>query len=956
LPNNGVYIMKTPHTQPFLARFTPLYFLLALFIGLDALAAEPLELRLTFAGSNDQTTVRVRSPELDIEAAPQPFADPLAAESLLLEDLRWYMEDYTAWPVGPYRKRAQRVEDGLIDIGGRLFQAVFTDPKAMSIWQQFRDAFHAPKHLTIDTADSKILRLPWELLAHGNDHLFALDISIRRRVHESTQRLGASFKLPLRILMVTARTRDLSFIDPRLSPRALLDAVAGLTPEEAKDIQVEFLPNPTFSALSQRLRDRHLPPVHVVHFDGHGVYKPDRDLGFLAFEDAKGYLDEVDAKRLGTLMTKAKTPLLLLDACQSASIDHHDPFRSVAPRLIEHGVGAVVAMPYSVLVTTSERFFRGFYRALLSGNTIGQAVDLGRWALHDNPDRSEIYYPPEQDMVAVTLRDWFLPVLYQRARDLAPFAGADGAQRPVDTGKRDCHFMEPHVARALLGNFPQPKYCFIGRARELSKLQRQLAERRVVVLHGLAGQGKTATASEAARWLLRTGRFAKAVFVSFEGGGDRDRALGQLGTALIGEEFASLGRAARLAELQKALAREPVLVIWDNFESVLPGWEAALPPAALAELLESGLQLVSGPGQRAGSRLLITSRDAKLPTHHAGYVSSAQVAYLALEGMATYEALELAGSVLDARNLPRPSREGLEDLLGFLGGHPLAILLVVPHLAEYDNDVSRVMARFEQLYPGFTEGKAKKRNESLQVSMGFSLGRLSEAARRQLPALGAFAQGATEFGLLNVSDLSAEDWSQQGKLLLSELEQAGLLSVKTIPISMGALLFIAGQEPPKEAFADRTLNIPFYRFHPTLAPHVRGRWSEAERQRYRERHQRFYYALANRLYHLDSREPHSARALSDGKMPNLRQAVDSMLVAKAPDAVGFATQVEKFLNHFGRWREQDALLAAVRKQFGEEKEGPLTQAAFMAISGQGERLLDRGQARQAESLFRDLLT
>jgi len=704
--------MQTLHTQP-----------------LSAQASEPLELRLSFRTSDDQTTVRVRSPELDIEAFPQPFADPLADKPLLLENLRWYLEKYTAWPVGPHRERAQRVEDGLTGIGGRLFRAVFGAPEATRIWQQFRDHPEDPKLLTIDSRNPEILRLPWELLADGNDHLFALDISIRRRVHESTQRLGAGFHLPLRVLMVTVRPRDLSFIDPRLSPCALLDAVASLTPEEANDIQVEFLPNPTFSALSQRLRDKHLPPVHVVHFDGHGVYEQDRELGFLAFEDAKGYLDKVDAGRLGTLMTKAKTPLLLLDACQSASIGDQDPFRSVAPRLIENGVGAVVAMPYSVLVSTSERFFRAFYPALLSGNTIGQAVDLGRWALHDTPERSEIYYPPEQEMVAVTLRNWFLPVLYQRARDLAPFAGADGARYqshyPIDQETQDCHFIEPQVASALLGGFPQPQYCFIGRAQKLWKLQRQLAERRVVVLHDLAGQGKTATASEAARWLLRTGRFAKAVFVSFEGGGDRDRALGQLGTALIGEEFASLGRAARLAELQKALAREPVLVIWDNFEGALPGLEAELSPAALTELLETDLQLVSGPGQRAGSRLLITSRDAKLPTHHAGYAPSAQVAYLALEGMATYEALELASSVLDARNLPRPSREGLEDLLGFLGGHPLAILLVVPHLAEYDNDVSQVMARFEALYPGFTEGKAKKRNESLQVSMGFSLDRLS---------------------------------------------------------------------------------------------------------------------------------------------------------------------------------------------------------------------------------------
>ncbi|MBT8420732.1 MAG: CHAT domain-containing protein, partial [Gammaproteobacteria bacterium] len=609
------------HSTPWLAGF---FLLLGLFIGIgfDALAA-PLELRLQFRTTDGKTTVGLHSPGLDLGTDAHPFINPLASEKTALEDLRWYLENYVSWPVGPNVKRAGRVEGRLTDIGRLLFQATLGRPDAMRIWQQFRDHPDRPKHLTIDTRDPDVLRLPWELLADGQSHLFALDISIRRRVHDSKQRLtGPGFTLPLRILMVTARPQETNFIDPRIAPRALLDAVAGFGGAAGQEtVVVEFLDTPSFVALSQRLRDETKPPVHVVHFDGHGKYDAVRKMGSLAFEDGKGHLDTVDAERLGTLMAKAGTPLLLLDACQSASVDGEDPFRGVAQRLIEAGAGAVVAMPYSVLVKTSQMFFSDFYRTLVSGETIGQAVDRGRWALLDNPARDEIYYPPEKDMVSVRLKDWFLPVLYQRAGDLAPFAEvADRALAHPAGIKNDCHFLEPRVADALLGGFPEPKYCFIGRSRELWALQNQLADHSVVVLHGLAGQGKTATASEAARWFIRTRHFAKAVFVSFEGGGDRDSALGQLGDALIGEKFAGLPREARLPALQEALAKEPVLIVWDNFESVLPGWEAALPADELQALLETGLALTghsqsgwlgsSAPGaspQQSTARLLITT-------------------------------------------------------------------------------------------------------------------------------------------------------------------------------------------------------------------------------------------------------------------------------------------------------------------------------------------------------------
>nr|VFJ47784.1 MAG: Tetratricopeptide repeat-containing protein [Candidatus Kentron sp. DK] len=950
-----------PAAYPLMRLFLLLCLVLPAFHALAA--PQPLELRLIFRDTADgATTVAVRCPGLDIDTAPRPFVDPLAADPLALSEIRWYLESYTAWPVGPFVDRARRIEAGLPGIGRRLFQAAIGDePEALRLWQQFLDHKEngqpPPKLLTVDSSNPEIQRLPWELLADERAHLFALNIPVRRRVHDSKRgRTGHGFGLPLRILMAVSRPDDLDFIDPRTASRALLDAVAEL---DETQVQVEFLPRATFAEISQRLRDGASgtkPPVHVLHFDGHGKYDPEIRQGLLAFEDGHGHADPVDADRIGQLMVNAQTPLLLLDACQSAAMDAKDPFRGVAPRLVEAGAGAVVAMPYSVHVRTSEVFFRGFFRALVAGNTIGQAVDQGRWALFGNPNRDAVYYPPDKKVKPVTLRDWFLPALYQRGGDPAPLAAGAGGL-PAAVEEKNCHFLEPRFSENLLGGFPKPpNYCFVGRARALRDLQRHLARRQVVVLHGLAGQGKTALASEAARWLLRTGHFRKAVFVSFEGGGDVDLALGKIGEALVGEQFASLPRAARLPRLQAVLAGEPVLLVWDNFESVLPGWEAALPEGELRALLQTGLDLTGG-GSRA--RLLITTREPKLARHHSDYGPSPRVAYQELAGMAVFEALKLAGSVLDARGLPRPERDKLEDLLAYLGGHPLSVLLVVPHLAEYGNDVDQVIRRFEELYPGFTQGEAATRNDSLKVSLGFSLARLGAAARQQLPVLGAFSQGAMEFSIPMVAEMDGALWVREGRALMMELEQAGLVTSRTLAVSQGALRFLAGEaEPPRDSFAQNTA-IRFYRFHPTLAPHLARNWKEDARQRYPKRHRRFYYALANNLYLLDARDPHSARALAEAELPNLRAAVAGMFEAGEPDAVAFATYVERFLNHFGRWRQRDALLAklpGLTDGWERDSEGPLTKAMYLALSQRGDRLLDQGRPHEAERLFRGLLS
>jgi len=75
--------------------------------------------------------------------------------------------------------------------------------------------------------------------------------------------------------------------------------------------------------------------------------------------------------------------------------------------------------------------------------------------------------------------------------------------------------------------------------------------------------------------------------------------------------------------------------------------------------------------------------------------------------------------------------------------------LALPHLRHHSP--AELAARFEELLPGFTAGAAKERNESLQVSLEFSLRRLGEATRAALPALAVFQGGCLESELLEIT-------------------------------------------------------------------------------------------------------------------------------------------------------------------------------------------------------------
>ncbi len=162
----------------------------------------------------------------------------------------------------------------------------------------------------------------------------------------------------------------------------------------AASVRVDFCRPPTLARMEEMLRDGQQAgdPYDLVHFDGHGTFLPQAQIGALCFEkpdDGSGEsaTDLVPADRLGDLLASYTIPLVVLEACRSATVGKTAVFRSVAPRLIQAGVGSVLSMGHAVHVEAARLLLDRFYRELVRGTTIGHAVAEARKALRSTPAR-----------------------------------------------------------------------------------------------------------------------------------------------------------------------------------------------------------------------------------------------------------------------------------------------------------------------------------------------------------------------------------------------------------------------------------------------------------------------------------------------------------------------------------------------------------------------------------------
>jgi tetratricopeptide (TPR) repeat protein len=765
----------------------------------------------------------------------------IAFEDKEQKAIKWYFEVYTAsYTTEVDDEQAQSVIDKLPVWGMRLFEAVFSNHVARQLYEDFQ---RQGGLLTISATQPAILALPWELL-YDPETTFLYNcrpfISIRRQLGRTDRvRMPVVIKPKkrLRILFVISRPRGTGFIDPRIDAKAVLDAV------EQSAIRVEFLRPATLDNLRERLNDKNKPFIDILHFDGHGFFDTEQSTGYLVFTKQDSWVKHlVPAKGLGLILGAAKIPLVILSANQSAEIGE-EPMGTVAVQLIHAGIMSVIAMTHLVHVNTTRDFFAEFYRYLIQGKGVGEALDNARSFLYQNPERIELQRGSEH--VTLKLYDWFLPALYQVGEDTPLLTKHVEVDKSIEIRWGNLYTLQ--------------EAGFWGRTKELWDIECAFVQdgTRRLTIAGFGGQGKTYLATEAGQWLAKTGLFDAVCFVdytSFQGVDAVGWVVSILATVLD-KSLVDVNAAS------DALNDKATLVILDNLE--------ALSAESLGELLTVAKQW----SEIGECRVLMTTR---LPDfNHPDYPVEGSLVHqsLVLGGLTEYDAWNYFQKLLklppapNVNQLPQP--EVILNLFRQVDFHPLSIGLLGKQLKN--RQPANLGMRLEKFI-------AETPDNPLLASLNLSLDRIDEESKQWLPKLGVFQGGAIENELLEITELSKEKWQE----LCTILETSGLIQVE----------FLQG------------VSVPYIRFHPTLAPALKTRISTEELAQLLVRHQERYYQLSGYLYIEDSKNPHQARAIVLRELPNLLYAVKCALKAKTDNAVNFVDNVNLFLKFFGLNRDR----------------------------------------------------
>lgn len=561
-------------------------------------------------GDLHRVEIRVEAPRMAPRtASARPTFAVLPSDQELI---RWLFETYRQGPVDVATElQAEQAEQRLGELGGELFRAVFDATEdTRRLWAAVQPEL-AEFRVEIVTDVAGATALPWEILREPElGQPLGLHAAALVRAHPQAARTPELPRddVPVRVLLVISRPGrvDVPF-------RSVAYQLARLLGGHGGAVRMDVLRPPTFARLTRTLRDARNDghPYQIVHFDGHGVWGDASDTewlqnvirmpeagpaalwlvsparpgahGYLLFENPRlaGNTQLVDGPVLGNLLADTGVALLVLNACQSAQAgttpghamaDPHAEVRaygSLAHEVMDTGVAGVLAMRYQVYVAAAAQFVADLYAGIVQGESFGAAVRIARQNLAASA--------PDGNGVAVP--DWLVPVAYEAA-PLHLISKPDGGDR---SGARPAPTLPVPSDRE-----------FYDRDDTLLALDRAFSAHSVVLLHGEAGIGKTATAGEFARWYLLTGGVpGPLIYTSLSRPANVAPLAAQLVTALTEDPAAPRMTGTDLAGIpspqviRQILRQVPLLWIWDDLEpaSGPPDLGLDRPPPEWQELL-----------------------------------------------------------------------------------------------------------------------------------------------------------------------------------------------------------------------------------------------------------------------------------------------------------------------------------------------------------------------------------
>lgn len=358
-----------------------------------------------------------------------PWLDETVWEAVFLS-LELYEEDRQTWPQGQARTKAEELGLFLKDkdrpsskrfeiIGRELYYTLFGSERIRHLLDRLLHTEYDPVLVFRIQDEGGVLQsYPWELLHDDRDFLF------RERRAFLVRHVDLGERVPpldltekLRVLYIAPRPSILGYTGLPSSEELHLEYLNNYYPDH---LVLESPLSNTLDGLHTFLMER--SPVPVVHVDTHGGYgwlcqcgslvppgvkqcyqcngirsRDQKVQGYLAFETSEGEIVWVDGDQFGRRLYGRGVRMVVLSACRSGLVGGSSTFNSVAGALIKRGIPSVVAMQFSIEVEQAEKFVEYFYRAILTGMPLTEAMAEVRIALSDD--------------------SWYRPVLYLRTEE-----------------------------------------------------------------------------------------------------------------------------------------------------------------------------------------------------------------------------------------------------------------------------------------------------------------------------------------------------------------------------------------------------------------------------------------------------------------------------------------------------------------------------------------------------------
>lgn len=296
----------------------------------------------------------------------------------------------------------------MITFGEWLSTILFPQPVRELLEKSLVHAQSQQKRLRLRLLFSgELHNIPWEyvVLNRGGGEVTMMDflgltpdVSIVRHQAVTLPVWEAKAELPVR--MVVAMSSPAKY--PALSLDREQEAIE-LALKENNQIQPVFIPGVTLKKLQETKK-----PYHLFHFAGHGEYEKEMTIqpgviqgkSSIILEDEYGDPVQLSADMLAVQLRHAGVRVAVLGACNSGLRDGVNIWSSIASALLKSDLGAVVGMQNIIRDDSAIIFAQEFYKALIAGLTIDEAMTNGR--------------------ISVSVSDacgWGTPVLYTRTND-----------------------------------------------------------------------------------------------------------------------------------------------------------------------------------------------------------------------------------------------------------------------------------------------------------------------------------------------------------------------------------------------------------------------------------------------------------------------------------------------------------------------------------------------------------